>query len=366
MKQLNIDLGERSYDILIGQGLLDQAGKLIQSAVSAKRAVVVTNPSIHRLFGPRLMDSLEGAGYLTQVILIPEGEDHKSLNQAEIIYDHLMKFHCDRTSILIALGGGVIGDLTGFVAATFMRGVPYVQIPTTLLAQVDSSVGGKTAVNHPKGKNMIGAFYQPRFVIIDLDTLKTLPREEFRSGLAEVVKYGVIADAKLFQYLESYWVQILELNPDRLAHIIETSCSIKARVVEKDERESRHRMILNFGHTLGHAIEALTDYKKFKHGEAVAIGMVFAGKLSQATGRCSEEVVRNITRLIEKLGLPSRSPKFPSETFIETMYHDKKTQDKYIKFILVRDIGSIEIVDQVNETVLKKSLDEFPYQTVGN
>lgn len=366
MKRLNIELGERSYDILIAQGLLERIGEIIQTVVASKRAVVITNPVVYRLFSEKILSSLGRAGFLTDVIQIPEGENHKSLNQVEKVYDHLLAFHCDRTSVLIALGGGVIGDLTGFVAATFMRGIPCIQIPTTLLAQVDSSVGGKTAVNHHKGKNLIGAFYQPRAVIIDLDTLNTLPREEFRSGLAEVVKYGVIADEKLFCYLESHSDQILELETDHLAHIIQTSCNIKARVVEKDERENRYRMILNFGHTLGHAIEAITHYKKLKHGEAVAIGMVFAAKLSHEMAYCSEEVVRRLKRLLEKVGLDTLLPAFPAEIFIESMSHDKKAQNKNIKFILVRDIGSIEIVDRVEESVLSKLLDESQHKNFEN
>ncbi|MFQ5716037.1 MAG: 3-dehydroquinate synthase family protein, partial [Nitrospinales bacterium] len=220
-----------------------------------------------------------------------------------------------------------------------------------------SSVGGKTAVNHPRAKNVIGAFYQPQVVIVDPETLNTLPGEEFRAGLAEIVKYGVIADPELFRYLETHAEDILQLNPACIEHIIETSCAIKAGVVEKDERENRHRIILNFGHTLGHAIEALTGYTAYKHGEAIAIGMVYAAKLSKETGRCSDEVCRRLAALVEKFGLPSRLPDLAAGKIIEAMYLDKKTSDKKIRYVLAKEIGSVEIADRVSETVLKKVLE---------
>jgi 3-dehydroquinate synthase len=254
------------------------------------------------------------------------------------------------------LGGGVIGDLTGFVAATYQRGIPFVQVPTTLLSQVDSSVGGKTGVNHPKGKNIIGAFYQPSMVIADLDTLQTLPQNEFRAGLAEVIKYGVISDASLFDYLENNVDKILQLDLECLAHIIKTSCSIKAEVVEKDERESHYRMILNFGHTLGHTIEALTGYSEFIHGEAVAIGMVQAAKLSQQLEKCQDDVPKQLRELIRKCGLPSQWPDLDSKAVIECLYHDKKTMNHKIKFILVKELGSVEIVEDMPEGDILKML----------
>ncbi|SVD27804.1 uncharacterized protein METZ01_LOCUS380658, partial [marine metagenome] len=256
------------------------------------------------------------------------------------------------------LGGGVIGDLTGFIAATYQRGIPFVQVPTTLLAQVDSSVGGKTAVNHPRGKNMIGAFYQPKLVVIDLDSLQTLPKKEFRAGLAEVIKYGVIADAKLFNFIEDNTKEILSLNSDCLEHIIETSCAIKAGVVEKDEHENRHRMILNFGHTFAHSIETLTNYTEYLHGEALAIGMVQAAWLSVETGLCTEDVPMRITSLLKKIGLPTQPPNLKPKDIIKSMYYDKKTSHNKLRFILAKDIGSIEIVDDVPiipiKTVLEK------------
>jgi 3-dehydroquinate synthase len=356
MQRLNIDLDERSYDILLGSGLLDRVGELLSEVLQPSRIILVTHPSLFQLYGDKVLAGFKKQGWTTDIIEVPEGETSKSLHQANIIYDRLLDFNCDRKSVLIALGGGVIGDLTGFVAATYQRGIPFIQVPTTLLSQVDSSVGGKTAVNHPKGKNMIGAFYQPRLVIADLDTLQTLPQKEFRAGLAEIIKYGVISDATLFDYLESNADKILRLDNECLAHIIKTSCAIKAKVVEKDERESHYRMILNFGHTLGHAIEALTGYSQFIHGEAVAIGMIYAAKLSQQSETCQEEVPKRICELVKKCGLPNQWPDLDSQEVIESLYHDKKTMNNKIKFILVKEIGSVEIVEDMPETDILKML----------
>ena len=356
MQRLKIDLGARSYDIILGSGLLDRVGELLSQVLQTSRIILVTHPSLFRLYGDKVLAGLKKQGWATDIIEVPEGEKSKSLQQVDIIYDRLLDFNCDRKSVLIALGGGVIGDLTGFVAATYQRGIPFVQVPTTLLSQVDSSVGGKTAVNHPKGKNMIGAFYQPRMVIADLDTLQTLPQNEFRAGLAEVIKYGVISDANLFDYLEKNADKILQLDHECLAYIIKTSCSIKAEVVEKDERESHYRMILNFGHTLGHTIEALTGYSQFIHGEAVAIGMVQAAKLSQQLEKCQDEVPKRLRKLINKCGLPSQWPDLDSQAVIECLYHDKKTMNHKIKFILVKELGSVEIVEDMPEADILKML----------
>ena len=361
MKRVKIDLADRSYDILIGRHLLEQTGELLKERVKAGRAIVITHPGINRLYGERVVASLRQKGFQPECVEVPEGEGSKTLDEAGRLYDRLVEFNCDRQTVLAALGGGVIGDLTGFVAATFMRGVPFIQIPTTLLAQVDSSVGGKTAVNHPRGKNLIGAFYQPRLVVIDVDTLQSLPQDEFRAGMAEVIKYGVIADQDLFEFIDKQAQAILGLDLAVLEHVIETSCAIKARVVEKDERESQYRMILNFGHTLGHALEAVSGYSGLKHGEAVAIGMVYAARLSKETGRCSLAVFRRIRGLVEKMGLPSRLPNLRVESIIEAMYLDKKTENKSIKFILVKDIGLIEIADGFSESVLQKTLKNEDY-----
>jgi 3-dehydroquinate synthase len=360
MKKLNIDLANRSYDILIGRDLLAKTGRLIAERFNTSRIAVVTHPSIRQLFGEQIASELTTVGQAPEFIEVPEGESSKSLQQAEAIYDRLLEINCDRKSALVALGGGVVGDLTGFIAATYQRGIPFVQIPTTLLSQVDSRKKRKTAVNHPRGKNMIGSFYQPKLVVIDLNTLHTLPQNEFRAGLAEVVKYGIIADARLFAFLEENAEAILSQDSHCLEHIIETSCAIKAGVVEKDEHESRYRMILNFGHTFGHAIETLTGYTGYLHGEAVAIGMVQAAWLSTETGRCSEDVPHRITGLLKKLGLPSQPPDLKSQDIIESMYHDKKTEHNQLRFVLVKDIGSVEIVDDVLEIPIRKVLDRPP------
>lgn len=356
MQRLGIDLGERSYDILIGLGLRKRAGEFLKPVFKPSRVVVITHPSINDLYGEEVAESFIAQGWTTDIIEVPEGESSKNLSQAEKLYDHLLELNCDRKSVLVALGGGVIGDLVGFVAATYQRGIPFIQVPTTLLSQVDSSVGGKTAVNHPKGKNMIGAFYQPRLVVADLETLRTLSQKEYRAGLAEVVKYGVIADARLFEFLETHYKKILNLDHKSLAHIVETSCAIKARVVEKDERESHYRMILNFGHTFGHAIESLTEYARFVHGEAVAMGMVRAAQLSHSVGKCSEEVPKRLEALLKNLGLPVDMPDLDSSAVIESLYHDKKTIGHKIRFILVTEIGSVEIADQMPEEEILKVL----------
>ncbi len=356
MQRLSIDLGERGYDILIGSGLRKRVGEFINTVIKPSRVVVITQPSINDLYGKEVAESFIAQGWTTNILEVPEGESSKNLSQAGKLYDHLLELNCDRKSVLVALGGGVIGDLVGFVAATYQRGIPFIQVPTTLLSQVDSSVGGKTAVNHPKGKNMIGAFYQPRLVVADLETLKTLPQKEYRAGLAEVVKYGIIADAELFEFLETHYKEILSLDHESLVHIIRTSCAIKAGVVEKDERESHHRMILNFGHTFGHAIESLTKYSRFVHGEAVAMGMVRAARLSHSLGKCSEEVPKRLEALLKNLGLPVDMPSLDSSAVIESLYHDKKTMDRKIRFILVNEIGSIEIADQTPEEEILKIL----------
>jgi 3-dehydroquinate synthase len=349
MNKLKIELADRSYEILIGQDFLSRSSKILGEVLKPSRIVVVTHPSIRSLYGDRLVSSFVQDKISTDIIEVPEGERSKSLQQAEKIYDRLMEINSDRKTLLVALGGGVIGDLTGFVAATYQRGIPFMQVPTTLLSQVDSSVGGKTAVNHPRGKNMIGAFYQPCLVLIDLATLKTLPDNEFRAGLAEIIKHGVITDPELFQYLEDHVDQIQKKDPDCLEHIITTSCAIKAKVVERDERESHYRMILNFGHTFGHAVESLTGYSTFIHGEAVAMGMVKAADLSVLTGRCSEEVAKRIVKLLDRFGLPTRLPDLEPRAMVESMQRDKKTIHKKLRFVLIKEIGSVEIVDTVSE-----------------
>lgn len=345
METITVDLGERSYPIYIDANILSSFGARLATFTTSKRVVIVTNPTVAKLYLEVVESSLKSNGIDVKVVEIPDGEEYKSLEWAGRIYDELISFKTDRQTPLIALGGGVIGDITGFVAATYMRGIPYIQVPTTLLAQVDSSVGGKTAVNHPKGKNMIGAFYQPLFVFIDVKTLNTLESREVRAGLAEVVKYGIIKSEELFSYLENNIDKILSLHESALRHIIKTSCEIKASVVEADERETGVRAILNFGHTFGHAIEALTHYKEYRHGEAVAIGMLFATKLSHKMGISRDDIVERLSSLLENIGLPLENKAYTATECIKSMLIDKKVVDGELRFVLPESMGRVSIKD---------------------
>jgi 3-dehydroquinate synthase len=314
---------------------------------------------VNRLYGTRALRSLAAAQIAAMPIEVPDGEQAKSLDWANAIYTALLINSFDRQSSLVALGGGVVGDLTGFAAATFMRGIPFVQVPTTLLAMVDSSVGGKTGVNHAMGKNMIGAFHQPRLVLMDLDTLKTLPREEFLAGLAEVIKYGVIGDPGLFDYLERNRERILAQDPGSLAHIIGRSCEIKADVVSRDELEGGLRAILNFGHTVGHAVEMIENYT-MRHGEAVAIGMVYASRLAHRTGLCDAAVPARVERLLTAYGLPSgisvlkRRP--PVVELMDAIRVDKKAEGGKIRFVLPKTIGEVVVTKDWDERELRELL----------
>ncbi len=313
---------------------------------------MVTNGVVRPLYGDRVETLLAQRGFQVQVVEIPDGEVHKSLATARGLYDDLVDFKMDRGCAVVALGGGVIGDLAGFVASTYLRGVPFVNVPTTLLAQVDSAVGGKTGVDHPMGKNLIGAFYQPRLVLCDLDVLRTLPRRELMAGMAEVVKYGVILNADFFSFLEAHVDDILNLEPAAMTEVVRACCQAKATVVERDELESGLRAILNFGHTLGHAIEALTGYSRFIHGEAVSIGMVAAARMAGAMGLCPEGDVQRLTALLERIGLPTCPPELEVPAVLETMTHDKKVQDGRIRFILPERIGRVVIRDDVDPALI--------------
>ena len=345
MRTLTVNLGARSYPIYLGRELLAQAGEFIQRAGCGEKVGIVTHPKLAELYLPILEESLKRTGFRVVSVIIPEGEEHKNFASLSLIYDRLIEERFDRGSCVVALGGGVVGDLAGFAAATFLRGVPYVQVPTTLLAQVDSSVGGKTGVNHRAGKNLIGAFYQPRLVIIDVEALRTLPPREFVAGLAEVIKYGVIADPKLFALLEQKLDRLLGLDRELLVDVIATSCAIKAQVVERDEQEEDYRSVLNFGHTVGHALEALTGYGKFLHGEAVAVGMVQAAAISSRQGVCDETSQRRISELVQNAGLPTEIPSgIEPRELIQAMEVDKKTLGGKIKFVLCRGIGATQFV----------------------
>jgi 3-dehydroquinate synthase len=356
MHTVDVNLGDRSYVIEIGTGL-DQAGNRLQGLGLGKKMALVTNPAIKGLYGQRALDSLKSAGFLVMPIVIPDGEQYKNLDWANSIYSALLINGFDRQSALVALGGGVIGDLTGFAAATFMRGIPFIQVPTTLLAMVDSSVGGKTGVNHPMGKNMIGAFYQPKKVLMDLSVLKSLPREELLSGMAEVIKYGVIEDAVFFDYLEANREKILALDAEALSHVIRRSCEIKADVVSRDEREGGLRAILNYGHTVGHAVETAENYT-MRHGYAVAIGMVYAARLAQRTGICDASLPERVERLIKAYGLPhdfstlSRKPSIAG--LMNTMQLDKKAEGGKVKFVLPKRIGEVVVTQAWDERALQE------------
>ncbi|MDO8445231.1 MAG: 3-dehydroquinate synthase [Deltaproteobacteria bacterium] len=360
MDSIKVNLGDRSYPIYFGTGILKGFGGTYTKFSNSKKVIIVTNPNVGKLYYEVVEDSLLKEGIEPHRIDVPDGEEYKTLTWASKLFDKLIALKADRQTPLIALGGGVIGDLTGFVAATYLRGVPFIQVPTTLLAQVDSSVGGKTGVNHRKGKNLIGAFYQPKFVYIDIDTLKSLDKREIKAGLAEVIKYGVIRDPKLFKYLEDnvdILTQDLKLKTQNTAllHIVKRSCAIKAAVVEADERESGLRAILNFGHTFGHAVEAVTKYKEYKHGEAVAIGMVYASKLSHRTGLCSKSVVERVRNLIKKAGLPTEAPNFPRKSFLKAMEIDKKVVGGELRFVLVEGIGKVRLEKVKADVIMPES-----------
>jgi 3-dehydroquinate synthase len=348
---LEVDLGDRSYPIHIGPGLLDR-GDLIRPHLPQPAAVIVTNTVVAPLYLKKLQDSLARQQVSSTSIVLPDGEEHKNWQTLNQVFDALMGFRAERKTTLIALGGGVIGDLTGFAAAVFQRGAPFVQIPTTLLAQVDSSVGGKTAINHPLGKNMIGAFYQPRAVIADTDTLRTLPERELSAGLAEVIKYGLIGDAGFFLWLEENIERLMARDAAALTHAIEISCRNKARVVATDEREEGVRALLNFGHTFGHAIESGLGYGEWLHGEAVGAGMAIAARVSRHMGLVDSQCVARIDGLLRKARLPVRGPALGADRYIELMGHDKKVEGGKMRFILLRGIGDAFISDAVPSDAL--------------
>ena len=358
MQKIRVELGERSYNIMVGNGILKDIGRINEKFEINNKNALISNPTVYDLYGKTVSESLTASGYDLTEVLLPDGEEYKSLASTEKIYEALLKAKLDRKSALIALGGGVIGDITGFAASTYMRGIDFIQVPTTLLAQVDSSVGGKTGVNHPLGKNMIGAFWQPRLVWIDTATLASLPRREFLSGLGEVIKYGVIWDEEFFAYLETNRDKILQLAPDALTHIVRRSCEIKSEVVSKDERESGLRAILNYGHTIGHAIETITGYKKYLHGEAVSIGMYLEAKLSHQIGLLEKKAVARIKALIDSYELPSEMPgEIEINDLIEKMQIDKKTVGGKMHFVLPEIVGSVRIHSGITSEDIKKLVD---------
>jgi shikimate kinase/3-dehydroquinate synthase len=352
---VTVDLKERSYDIVVGSKILDKLGLRLKE-FRPSRVAVVSNKTVFPIYKETILKALNDFNIKPEIILIPDGEEYKDLTWTYYIHGELLKERFDRNSLLIAFGGGVVGDITGFAASTYMRGIRYVQVPTTLLAQVDSSVGGKTGVNHPLGKNMIGTFYQPSLVMADIDTIRTLPKGEFSAGIAEIIKYGVIADRELFNYLENNRENILSLS-DGIIHVIKRSCEIKAGIVSKDEREAGLRAILNFGHTIGHAIETATGYKRFLHGEAVAIGMCAAVDLAVKMNIFRKKEAERIKRLVEQYKLPNKIPdNINSSDIINAMEIDKKVNKGKIRFVLPESIGKVRIQDSVDRELIKEVL----------
>jgi len=349
-RTLTVELGDRSYPIFIGRGLLGGSFDLARY-VTGNDCLIVTNKTVAPLYLQQLRADLDGCSI--GVLELPDGEEFKTLETATSILDALVQARAGRDTTVIALGGGVVGDITGFAAACYMRGVAFIQVPTTLLAQVDSSVGGKTGVNHPKGKNLIGAFHQPKIVMIDTDTLSTLPDRELRAGLAEVIKHGAIADRTFFEWLELNMEALLAKDPDALAHAVQRSCEIKAEVVAADERESGRRAILNFGHTFGHAIEHCQGYGDWLHGEAVAAGMVMAGELSGLDG---DDKLR-LQRLVASAGLPTAPPSAGSKVLRDAMGLDKKVQHKQMRFVLLKALGESYITSDYDEAHLLRILE---------
>jgi 3-dehydroquinate synthase len=349
---LKVELAERTYPILIGHGTLAELGAAVKQHTRASRAFVLTAPPIAKRWAAPVERSLAAAGLRVKRLVIPDGERSKNLRQAERLYDALLAADADRSSVLVALGGGVVGDLSGFVAATLLRGVDFVQVPTTLLAMLDSSVGGKTGVNVKRGKNLVGAFHQPKLVWIDAATLRTLPRRELLAGLAEGIKHAAIRDAKLFALLENDLERLLALDPEVLLPFLARSCAIKAGVVGRDEREAGERMLLNFGHTLGHAIEALSKYRGVLHGEAVAIGMAFAARRSEELGLAAPGSAVRLVALLARAGLPTELPPFSRRAYLGAIAADKKKTDERIRFVALRAIGRAETVPLRPEEIL--------------
>lgn len=355
MQTLKVELANRSYPIHIGTGLITNAD-LIVPHLKRKHVAVVTNTTVAPLYLQQLTQTLNDAGVAVIPIILPDGEAYKNGETLNLIYDALLHHRCERSTTLIALGGGVIGDLTGYAAATYLRGVPFIQIPTTLLSQVDSSVGGKTGINHPLGKNMIGAFYQPQLVLADIDTLQTLPPREFSAGVAEVIKYGLIRDAQFFDWLEQHIDELMSLDKAVLSEAIYRSCQNKADVVARDEHETGERALLNLGHTFGHAIENAMGYGVWLHGEAVAAGTMMAADLSQRMGWLSDEEVKRIHRLLTSAKLPLDAPKLGVEKYLDLMQLDKKVADGKIRLILQQGIGKSVITSDYDAEKLKATL----------
>ena len=353
-RTVQVELGTRSYPVRIGADLLAKAGPEIARRTGARRAVVVTVPEVRRRHAGALVRSLREAGIATRVVSVPDGDRTKNLREVARLYAVFLDARLERGSAVVALGGGMVGDLAGFAAATYLRGIPFVQVPTTLLAMLDASVGGKVGVNLPRGKNLVGAFFQPKLVLVDAATLASLPRRALAAGLVEAIKKAAILDAALFERIERDLEGILALDPERLLPVIERAVAIKAEVVSKDEHETELRMLLNFGHTLGHAIEALGGFRRWLHGEAVAMGMVFAARRSEQLGFAPGGTAARIAALLERAGLPTELPPRPRRSYLAALRVDKKARDARIRFVVSRGIGLAETVSLRPEEILAR------------
>jgi 3-dehydroquinate synthase len=351
MRTVRVQLQDRAYDIFLGQQLLPRLGELLKPATLAHRCLVVSDENVARLYADKTLAALRASGYEATLVTVPAGESSKSLTQVAPLYAACAAQRLDRQSFIVALGGGVVGDLAGFVAATYLRGIPFVQIPTSLLAQVDSSVGGKVGIDLPQGKNLVGAFWQPRVVVADLDTLRTLPPREFAAGMAEVIKTAAIRDAALFERLEKSLDALFNFDMDALGNVIARCCEIKAEVVAADERETKGvREILNFGHTIGHAVEAADGYKTLLHGEAVSVGMKYAAALSVKHAGLAETDAERLVRLLERCNLPKKlPPKISAAEILDRMKLDKKFRDGKLRFVLLKRLGEAVVSDAVQE-----------------
>ncbi|MFM6108667.1 MAG: 3-dehydroquinate synthase [Sphaerospermopsis kisseleviana] len=359
---IKVDIPENSYEISVAPGSLDQLGEQMTGLKLGKKVLLVSNPMIFKHYGERAIASLKNAGFDVVHYNLPPGERYKTLNSIQKIYDVALEHRLERSSTMVALGGGVVGDMTGFAAATWLRGINVVQVPTSLLAMVDSSVGGKTGVNHPQGKNLIGAFHQPSLVLIDPQVLKTLPAAEFRAGMAEVIKYGVIWDAELFTQLEAskHLDQLRYVKSDLINYILTHSCQAKADVVSQDEKESGLRAILNYGHTIGHAVESLTNYRLLKHGEAVGIGMIAAGEIAVKLGLWQKADTERQNALMKKAGLPTKLPAgLDIAAIIDALQLDKKVKSGKVRFVLPTQIGAVKVTDEVPTDTIRQVLEEM-------
>ncbi len=359
MKTVRVDLGRRSYDVLIGSGMFARISRFFSTYGIGRRLFLVSNRPVFQLFGEAILEQLRKAAFEVTEILIPDGEEHKNLETVQKVYTSLVDRKADRSSTLVAIGGGVVGDIGGFVAATFLRGISYLQIPTTLLSQVDSSVGGKTGVNLSSGKNLIGSFYQPHLVCVDTDTLATLPTREFQSGLYEVLKYGLIYDRTFFEYFERRLIDIQQRKSKVLVEVISRCCEIKGEVISKDEGEKDLRRILNFGHTFGHALEAAVGFRGLTHGEAIAYGMLAATSLSHQQGLLDVSTRDRIIRCIRRVGKLPSIHSIGARIVREAMQRDKKCQNGRVVFVLLQDIGKTSFRDNIQEQTLNEMCEQL-------